>query len=265
MSKKRSKAKHASVIPSKFPTEASLLADAKRAKKGLPRLTLPLVDILAETREMMLARGDAKELGARRYKVSDASFERIRLLAKLLGARPAEEAEVTEDRSESTEEANVARERLVEIREQLSLIGEAGGIEAAFFSIDTRRYDLMISSMNSLINRVVRKRRIMPDPETVDVLIKEARQLIEHEQASRLESAGLERERHETMQVTAQLKRMLVEELRHLSKQGLAAFPGDVKRELWYRLDRFSVRSKSKATVPVAPDAPELQADGVAV
>lgn len=266
--KKKTKKPVAAVIPSKSlvtsskVTESTILEEAAQLGSNYPKVAYPTVDMLAETREMLLARGDVPDLMSREYAVSDAMFMRLEFLSSLLGPRSVR-AEAPRDRPDKTEAAEASRASLMSIREQLALIGVAAGFKASDFTVDLTSYNRLVDSMAGVIGDVVDMRDELPDKAKVDALVAEATVLIDAELAARLKGAVLSKQRINTTKTVGQLKRLLLDQLRHLSKQGLAAYPGDAVRELWYRLDRF--QSGSKKGDSVAPVTPALTDDpGVA-
>jgi len=257
---KKSKKHEAAVIPTKALTPASLMRDAKQLNASMLTVRYPTADMLAEVRELLLARGDVSDLVARGFFIDDAMFERVSVLSTMLAPESETQADADDERSDRTENAERAREELLEIRERLALLGDAAGLKASMFSVDTRRHDLLVGSMQQVVRRA--RRAKLADQATVRVLLAQATKVINAEMAARLEGSELAKVREESTDTVYRLKRLLYDQMRHISKQGLAAYPGDIRRALWYRLDRFIAQRKPSAP-EIAPDAPELNDDAV--
>jgi len=254
---KQAKTNAAEAISTTRTTEAGILTDAERMGDEFTRVPYPTVALLAEAREMELAKPDLPDLVQRGYDISAESFERLAMLALLLGPNGIR-AILPEKRVKRTEVAEESREKLLAIREQLALIGEAGGVDAADFVLDTRRYDVLVDSVATVLQNVKANRAKMADKKRVDALVAQAAALIQIEMTSRLDGSVIAAQRSELTRRVHQIKRMLYDQMRHISKQGLAAYPGDPVRGVYYRLDRLT----SPTRKPVdATDPPSLESD----
>ena len=105
---KKAKTPVVAVIPSKI-NDNSMLLEAAHLGDDFVRVPYPVVDLLAEAREMLPARDDVPELVKRGYAITDEMFGRVEVLASLLGPT-AVRAEVDEDRGDNTETANRGRD-----------------------------------------------------------------------------------------------------------------------------------------------------------
>ena len=212
----------------------------------------PVVDLLAEAREMLPARQDVPELVKRGYAIADEMFDRVEVLASLLGPT-AVRAEVEEDRAKNTEAARRARELLLSTREQLMRITAVVGLDPQLFAVDTRKYDLLIDNMATVIHKVTAHRDELPDRDKVDALIVQAQQLIEAELASRVEGTFVAAKHAENTKRVHQLKRLLFDQMRYISKIGYAAYADDAIRDVSYRLPRLVSSSGKHKQNDVTP------------
>ena len=252
---KKAKAPVSAVIPSKKIDTDAVLTEAAQLGDDFVRVPYPVIDLLAEAREMLPARNDVPELVKRGYVIGDEMFDRIEVLASLLGPT-AVRAGVGEDRAENTEAARHAREVLLSTREQLMRIGAVVGLDPQFFAIDTRKYDLLIDTMATVIHKVIAHRAQLPDAEKVDALIAQAQQLIEAELASRVEGTFVAAKHAENTKRVHQLKRLLFEQMRYISKIGYAAYSGDAIRDVSYGMPRLVSTSGKHKQPDVAPTEP---------
>lgn len=250
---KKKRMNEAAVSPTS--TEALILKEAESLGEGFTRVTVPIVDMLEEAEEMLLARGDVAEFVARRYRVTDDMFERVKILANMLTPDATKEVEVEVEPSETSEETKAAHKRLLEIREQMAQVVDASGLDASKLAVDSRRYKLLVTSMAEAVQQVRTYRKSISDPDRIDALLAEATELLDVATAQSLMTRTLMTDQKSRSLTTMKLKRLLADQLRYLSKQGTAAFPHDIKRRLSYRLERFMPK-KAKAK-PAEPDAPE--------
>jgi hypothetical protein len=197
-----------------------------------------VVDLLMEGGEMLKAREDVPELVQRGYKISDEMFARIEVLCALLSPS-AVRFEGDEDRSENTEAAQESRELLLSIREHLTRIGMVGGMSPKDFTIDTRRYPLLVDTMETVIARVIEHQAQLPDQQVVDALVTQAQTLIAREKAARAEGTLVAARRADTFRTVRQLKRLLYDQMREISQIGFAAYPHSSVRAVAYGLPRL--------------------------
>ncbi len=246
-----------SVIPSKAVTEESMRVAATSLGDSFARVSYQSADLLAEASEMIIARSDAPDLAARGYSVTPETFDRIDLLARMLTAAEVDQELIIEDRKLKTSDADEKRARLLVIRDRLARIGEAAGLPESLFSVDASRFDTISRDMLKVIGKVRKSISKLPDQAQVETFIDEAKSLIKAERVSRSEGAQFANDRSAATRLVDQIKRLLFDELRHVSKQGTAAYPDDPKRDLAYRLDALYRKSKrSKSDSPVDPEAP---------
>jgi len=241
------------------PTKESVTKEAGAIGDSFTRVNYPSADVIAETTEMLPARADVKAFQARGYPVTTTMFDRLTILLALLTPAEAQQSMAIEDRKVKTAEAEGSRDRLLAIRDHLAAIGEAGGLLSATFTVDTARYDVLVTDTKEMIDKVRRLRAQMSDKAVVDALLNEAEALIDADAQSRAAANALADQKKVSTLLADQIKRLLVDQLRHISRQGLAAFPNDITRERMYRLERFagrrSPKKKGDETEPVADDA----------
>ena len=251
---KKAKPQEAALIQPIQPTEITeetVLAEALALGPDFLRVKVSADDLVAETEELSQARGDVKELAARGFPVTFEMFDRIQIIANMLAPGAATRSLVRDERKAKTRTANDARARLIAIRERLGLLGAAAGIDRRQLRIKTRGAEKVGERMREMIDVVQKSRARFSDLATLDSLIAEATLLIDQEKASRLAGGRLSDRSEATTRRIGQLKRLLFDQLHHISRQGLAAFPDDPSRDRWYRFERFvSKPSKKKLTAP---------------
>lgn len=248
---KKAKTPVVAVIPSKI-NDNSMLLEAAHLGDDFVRVPYPVVDLLAEAREMLPARDDVPELVKRGYAITDEMFGRVEVLASLLGPT-AVRAEVDEDRGDNTETAKRAREVLLSTREQLMRIGAVIDLDPQIFTIDSRRYDSLVDTMATVIHKVTAHRDELPDREKVDALIAQAQELIEAELASRVAGKFVAAKHADNTKRVNQLKRLLFDQMRYISKIGYAAYSGDAIRDVSYGLPRLVSTSGKHKQNDVSP------------
>jgi len=96
----------------------------------------------------------------------------------------------------------------------------------------------------------------LPDKAKLAAWVAEVRSLVNDEKAARARSREFEAQRQATTRRMDQLKRLLFDQMRRISKLGLAAYPGDLKRQIAYGLDRF-VGKRRKAGEPSNEETPD--------
>ena len=249
-----------SVIPRSKPTEESLTREAFALGDDFPQVTARTADLLADGDEMVAFRKDAKDLAARGYAVTDAMYERIGLLAKMLIALAARQLQATVDSEAKTALAEESRQRLLAIRETLALIGAAGGLDARLFSLtigSSTKLSVVLMAMEQVLVNVSRNLHLMPDQKRVTELCDEASTLIAVHRDSRSESKSVRNDRTADGNLGSQLERLMLDVLQYLSKQGLAAYEGDVRRRAAYTLDHVYAKRTKRVTKPEAEEPTE--------
>lgn len=244
-------------ISTDAPTEASLLAEAAALGDAFAEVTSHAADLIADAEELLRARGDAADLQARGYRVSDGQFERVKVLMQLLVPLHAAQNRQVEASKAKTASAEEARARLIAIRGELGLIGRAAGLPASVFSLETsstQRLNVVMMKMEEVLENVRAYRDHLPDKTRLDKLLTEARTLIDEQKDLRRDARLLRTDTHLDGRKTARLERLLMDVLQHLSAQGLAAYSGDKQREPLYRLDHVYGRKASKVGDPGAGD-----------
>ncbi len=249
---KKAKTPVAAVIPPQKFTADSALSEATQLGDHFVRVPYPVIDLLAEAREMLPARHDVPELVRRGYVIADEMFDRIEVFASLLGPT-AVRAEVDEERGDNTEAATHAREVLLSTRDQLMRIGAVVGLDPQIFTIDSRRYDSLVDTMARVIHKVAAHRNELPDREKVDALIAQAQQLIKAELASRVAGTFVAAKHADNTKLVNQLKRLLFDQMRYVSKIGYAAYSGDAIRDVSYGLPRLASTSRKHKQNDVSP------------
>jgi fructoselysine-6-P-deglycase FrlB-like protein len=259
-----------SIIPSKtngrisgaVPTEKSIMAEVHAQGPVFSVVKQPPADLIADADEMLAFRGDAKDMAARGYWVTDGMFTRMQLLADLLTRYATGQDESALETKAKVEEAERARVRLLEIRESLARIGVAAGLQPSQFSLRldaTKRLSFVLLNMKKVLLVVKKYRTKLPDRALVDAMVAEATQLISANATLRAKASSDRGARSMDGQVGQQLARMLFEVLQHLSHQGLAAYQKDLSRRAAYRLDHVYARRGARSTpdAPTTPVTPE--------
>jgi len=221
------------------PTEASLLAEARWLGNRVLQFNAHAGDLVAEAGEQLRARADAPELQARGYLVSDAHFERVKLLSSMLTPLGSRRSQLQVDRDHVLEQVERARVRLLALRARFAGIGAAVGHPPSIFSLGSRstmRVNVVTLGMEEVISNIERLGDQMPDLATVSALLIEARALVAGTRALCLHSSALRLELAANIKLTSQVSRLLYEAVMHLSAQGLAAFGDDLKRRAPYSL-----------------------------
>ncbi len=243
--------------------ESTALARAAALGDSFTRVTYPTADLIAEAKELCTARDDVPDLASRGYPVTSEHFDRIDAYARLISRIEVQQMLMLETQVHETAEAEAKRDRLLTIRERLERIVEAAGIRAV--PNDFTNLDALQKSMNNFANFIREKFALLSDTATVTALLAEVEVVSESAVQARMASKQLANQRTLRTKAIDQLKRLLFDELRHVSKQGLAAYPDDVMRDMAYRLERLGSkdkRAKKTPEVPVTPD--ELKSPDVA-
>ena len=245
---KKTKLKRGEVNTTDAPSEASLLTEAQALGSHFERAPVKMMEVIEKARELLLARGDVPDLIARGYRVNDTMFERVKLIRGMLTPDANESAEPAEASTEMTKAASEMRARLMSIHGRLKRLGAAGGVDSGVFEIDSHNIPTVVSSMAAMISKLRGVQHLLPDQKQVEALVAEATALVETEQQSRSEAQVRSSKNREMVLQVAQLKRLIFDQIRHLSVQGLAAYPNDMVRELSYGLKRFARSKGSKST-----------------
>jgi hypothetical protein len=167
----------------------------------------------------------------------------------------AQQARVAEMSKSQIEAAEIARGRLLEIRDQLARIGKAAGLPGSFFSLDTSnttRLNVVMMKMDEVIENVNILKDRLPDRKRVDAMVVEARRLIDEQKDARRSAKLLRTDRGIEARKQARIERLLLDAMQHVSAQGLAAYPADPTREARYRLDHVYGKRRSAAGDPGA-------------
>jgi len=237
-----------------MPTESSLLTEARELGATVAAVRFQVGDLQAEAGEQLRARADAPELEARGYLVTDAHFERLRILASMLAPMGSRRSQLEVDRDLAHQQLERARLRLLAIRERFSRIGVAVGHPASLFSFSTRatlRVNVVTLGMEEVIQNIEQLGSEMPDHATVDALLAEARALVASTPPVRRHANALRLELAVQIKLTAQVSRLLYETLMHLSSQGLAAFDDDLKRRAPYSLTSLqAAKTRRQQSLP---------------
>lgn len=241
--------------PKTKPTKESVLAEAAMLGDAYSDVTAHPADLVADAEEMLQVRADAADLQRRGYDVNDFLFEKLAVLTGLLAPSAVQGKALAEASKLKTAQAEGARQRLLEIRAQLSAIGVAAGLPPGLFSLETRstsRLNVVMMRMEEALLVVSEYQSRLPDPERVAALVTEARTLIDQHKQARRDSKMMRGDRSLTSDAQGRLERLLLDSMQHLSRQGLAAFPNDPKREAAYRLDHVYGRKSSRVKDPDA-------------
>ncbi|MBI5498577.1 MAG: hypothetical protein HY904_26485 [Deltaproteobacteria bacterium] len=242
-------------IPLESPTQDSLLAEAAALGDHFSEVTSHPADVIADAEEMLGARQDLADLIAREYPVSEGMLKRIELLKDLLSPHAAELVRSAAASTLKTQDADAACDRLVAIRGELGKIGDAAGIPADLFSLQSRktqRLNVVMMRMDVVLENVAAVRAHLPDKARVDRLVVEARDLIDQQKAARRAARLMRADRGQGSLQQERLERLLMDVMMHVSKQGLAAYPNDPTREARYRLDNVYGAKKSAVGDPGA-------------
>ena len=252
-SKKVVPLKEASSLGSQQPTRESVIAEARGLGSEFGNVTERTSDLITEAGQMLRARGDAPELFERGYNVTDAMFARVEILSGMLVPFVARKMQAVADRRERTERSGAVRGELLAIRERIANIADAAGIPTEKFSIgkaQSQGLNNYLDAMSAVLDNALTHRREMPDHSALDQLMNRGRALIGENKQSRSESEAIVTSRKSDTATVGQLKRLLLDTLRHLSKQGLAAYPGDIERQNAYRLEVIAARTAKKPGAP---------------
>ncbi len=228
------------------PTKASLQQEMASLGASFQRTTYSVADLTAEATEMLVAKTDVTDLVRREYPVTEASFERIELLLEVLLPLEVEQVMLFEARKVKTAAAEETRQKLLVKRELLSRIGEAAELAPEVFMVDSTRHEELHRGMTRLVSIVRQHRAKLADKARVDDLLEEVEQLIKNEETARKQVQALSDERMLATLKADQAKRLMLDEMRHISKQGLAAYPNDPSRDRAYRLERLTNRKSKK-------------------
>jgi hypothetical protein len=198
-----------------------------------------------EAEDLLLARADAADMAKRGYPVADWMFEQIAMLVLLLRSSFSSRAMVGDEQRTVAETAAAARSRMFVIRERLGAICDAVGFDSEVLSAPVPRgVDDIGEHMAALCDVLRPHVARLPDRAVVEALLVEVEQLVVDEK---------------TTLTVHQLKRMLYDQVRRVSKQGLSAYPNDPARALSYRLERFAKPSggAKKAGGPATDPTPQ--------
>ena len=242
------------------PEESAALVQAAALSDSFARVTQPSSDLIAEAKEMSTARDDVADLMRRGYPVTSEHFDRIETYARLISRLEVQQTLMLETQVHETADAQAKRDRLFTIQERLMRIVEAAGVENGKFTSDFTNLDTLRKSMLDFSNFIREKFTQLSDADTVRALLSEADALVESAVETRMASKQIAKQRTLRTKAIDQLKRLLFDEMRHVSKQGLAAYPDDVMRDLAYRLERFASKNKRAKNAPETPVTPELKA-----
>ncbi len=231
-------------------------------------------DLVADGQEMLGAAEDIPDLVARRFKVSAALIDRIRLLSAMLAPAAAERDRATTARSVPKQERQVVRRRLLQIRQALGSLAVAAGLPPNLFALGTNsttRINIVVDRVARVLDNAKGLRDELPDPARVDALVTEGEALIARVRDLRTAGAVSLRADTKLTQRYQAAGRLLLDALIYLSRQGRAAYPDDAARYSRYALDHVYGRKSSVADDPGAggkdghpevtdPDDPELPA-----
>ena len=250
MSKKKTAQTEAS-MHTEQPTEAAMRARAAALGDSFPRVKARSADLLTQANKLAPAIADVSELAARGYPVTHDHYQCVAILARMLTDIEVTQAIVAEDRKVKTAQAEAHRARLLVIRDLLARVGEAADLPESYFMVDGNEIATFRRGMLNMVGFVRKHQTQLADHARVEALLIEAETLLRNEDGLRGEGSELGVDRTEVTKTGDQIKRLLFDQMRHLSKQGLAAYPDDPKRELLYAWAwRPSKKSKKEAPEP---------------
>jgi hypothetical protein len=244
-------------VPNTACTDASLRAEAATMGDRFSEVTCHPADLIADAEEMLGAQEDLTELIRRGYAVNEHHIKRIRLLKDFIVPSLAEQTRIEELSQAKTQEAEQARQELLDIRGQIGAIGKAAGLEPGLFSVGRKstRLNVVMLKMDEVLENVRVLRTRLPDAERVDKLVTRARELIDTQKETRMQARFMRRERSADVRERERYERMLYDVMMYVSAQGLAAYSNDPAREARYSLDHIYGRKPSRVKDPGAGGA----------
>ena len=247
-------------IPTGAPTRESLTAEAKALPESFAKAGVTTADALAESSQMQPMRADVVELASRGFRITPEMFDRLVLLSVMLAELVARRMREMSDRKRLIALSEQIRAPLVAIRERIADLAAAAGIDTGRYSISSlpnaRLNDLMLR-MTAIVANAEADREQMPDRVVFDALITDAKELLEKHRVVR-DSAGASTDLHaQSADMEGRLKCLLLQVLRHISKQGVAAYPGDISRRNAYELE--IIRSRKFKRPPGSKDVSKEQ------
>ena len=241
-------------IPTGPPTRELLIAEAKALPPTYTRVSVSTADALAESAQMQPMQRDVADLVARGFRVTNEMFMRLVLLSLMLADLVARRMREMSDRKRLIAISEQIRAPLMVIRERIASLAAAAGVDTGRYSLSTlqsQRLNELMLRMSAIIINAEIDREQMPDRPVFDALVAEGKALLARHQSVRDSADGRGESHAESADMEGRLKYLLMQVLRHLSKQGIAAYPGDISRRNAYELE--IIRSRKHRRAPGAP------------